>query len=82
MENYELEIGQVTWTKVVNSGASYIIQNTGDNRVLLKAGLVSPTNDKGSIILQPFDVISSNVIKGNIWVKATNLGNSKITYAM
>ena len=82
MENYELEIGQVTWTKVVNSGASYIIQNTGDNRVLLKAGLVSPTNDKGSIILQPFDVISSSVISGNIWVKATNLGNSKITYAM
>ena len=82
MENYELEIGQVTWTKVVNSGASFIIQNTGDNRVLLKAGLVSPTNDKGSIILQPFDVISSSVIKGNIWVKATNLGNSKITYAM
>ena len=82
MENYELEIGQVTWTKVVNSGASFIIQNTGDNRVLLKAGLVSPTNDKGSIILQPFDVISSSVISGNIWVKATNLGNSKITYAM
>lgn len=82
MENYELEIGQVTWTKVVNSGASFIIQNTGDNRILLKAGLVSPTNDKGSIILQPFDVISSSVISGNIWVKATNLGNSKITYAM
>ena len=82
MENYELDVGQVTWTKVVNSGASFIIQNTGDNRVLLKAGLVSPTNDKGSIILQPFDVISSSVISGNIWVKATNLGNSKITYAM
>ena len=82
MENYELDVGQVTWTKVVNSGASYILQNTGDNRVLLKAGLVSPTNDKGSIILQPFDVISSSVISGNIWVKATNLGNSKITYAM
>lgn len=82
MENYELEIGQVAWTKVVNSGASFIIQNTGDNRILLKAGLVSPTNDKGSIILQPFDVISSSVISGNIWVKATNLGNSKITYAM
>ena len=82
MENYELEIGQVTWTKVVNSGASYILQNVGDNRILLKAGLVSPTNDKGSIILQPFDVISSSVISGNIWVKATNLGNSKITYAM
>jgi hypothetical protein len=82
MENYELEIGQVAWTKVVNSGASYILQNVGDNRILLKAGLVSPTNDKGSIILQPFDVISSSVISGNIWVKATNLGNSKITYAM
>jgi hypothetical protein len=82
MENYELEIGQVAWTKVVNSGASYILQNVGDNRILLKAGLVSPTNDKGSIILQPFDVISSSVIRGNIWVKATNLGNSKITYAM
>ena len=82
MENYELEIGQVAWTKVVNSGASYILQNVGDNRILLKAGLVSPTNDKGSIILQPFDVISSSVISGNIWVKATNLGNSKITYAI
>lgn len=82
MENYELDIGQVAWTKVVNSGASYILQNVGDNRILLKAGLVSPTNDKGSIILQPFDVISSSVIRGNIWVKATNLGNSKITYAM
>lgn len=82
MENYELEIGQVAWTKVVNSGASYILQNVGENRILLKAGLVSPTNDKGSIILQPFDVISSSVISGNIWVKATNLGNSKITYAM
>ena len=82
MENYELDVGQVTWTKVVNSGASYILQNVGDNRILLKAGLVSPTNDKGSIILQPFDVISSSVISGNIWVKATNLGNSKITYAM
>jgi hypothetical protein len=82
MENYELEIGQVAWTKVVNSGASYILQNVGDNRILLKAGLVSPTNDKGSIILQPFDVISSSVISGNIWVKATNLGNSKITCVM
>jgi hypothetical protein len=82
MENYELDVGQVAWTKVVNSGASYILQNVGDNRILLKAGLVSPTNDKGSIILQPFDVISSSVISGNIWVKATNLGNSKITYAM
>jgi hypothetical protein len=82
MENYELEIGQVAWTKVVNSGASYILQNVGDNRILLKAGLVSPTTEKGSIILQPFDVISSSVISGNIWVKATNLGNSKITYAM
>ena len=82
MENYELEIGQVAWTKVVNSGASYILQNVGENRILLKAGLVSPSNDKGSIILQPFDVISSSVISGNIWVKATNLGNSKITYAM
>jgi hypothetical protein len=82
MENYELDVGQVTWTKVVNSGASYILQNVGENRILLKAGLVSPTNDKGSIILQPFDVISSSVIRGNIWVKATNLGNSKITYAM
>lgn len=82
MENYELEIGQVTWTKVVNSGDSYILQNVGDNRILLKAGLVSPTNDKGSIILQPFDVISSSVISGNIWVKASNLGDSKISYAM
>jgi hypothetical protein len=82
MENYELEIGQVAWTKVVNSGASYILQNVGDNRILLKASLSTPTNDKGSIILQPFDVISSSVIRGNIWVKATNLGNSKITYAM
>lgn len=82
MENYELEIGQVTWTKVVNSGDSYILQNVGDNRILLKAGLVSPTNDKGSIILQPFDVISSSVILGNIWVKASNLGDSKISYAM
>ena len=82
MENYELDIGQATWTKVVNSGASYILQNVGENRVLLKAGLVSPTNEKGSIILQPFDVISSSVISGNIWVKATNLGNSKISYAM
>ena len=82
MENYELDVGQVTWTKVVNSGASYILQNVGENRILLKAGLVSPINDKGSIILQPFDVISSSVISGNIWVKATNLGNSKITYAM
>lgn len=82
MENYELDVGSATWTKVVNSGANYILQNVGDNRILLKAGLVSPTNDKGSIILQPFDVISSSVISGNIWVKATNLGNSKITYAM
>ena len=82
MENYELDVGQVAWTKVVNSGASYILQNVGDNRIFLKAGLVSPINDKGSIILQPFDVISSSVISGNIWVKATNLGNSKITYAM
>ena len=82
MENYELEIGQVAWTKVVNSGASYILQNVGENRILLKASLSTPTTDKGSIILQPFDVISSSVIRGNIWVKATNLGNSKITYAM
>ena len=82
MENYELEIGQVAWTKVVNSGASYILQNVGENRILLKASFSTPTNDKGSIILQPFDVISSSVISGNIWVKATNLGNSKITYAM
>lgn len=82
MENYELEIGQVAWTKVVNSGASYILQNVGDNRILLKASLSTPTTEKGSIILQPFDVISSSVISGNIWIKATNLGNSKITYAM
>lgn len=81
MENYELDVGQVTWTKVVNSGASYILQNVGENRILLKASLVSPTTEKGSIILQPFDVISSSVISGNIWVKATNLGNSKISYA-
>ena len=81
MENYELEIGQVTWTKVVNSGASYILQNVGENRILLKASLSTPTTEKGSIILQPFDVISSSVISGNIWVKATNLGNSKISYA-
>ena len=82
MENYELDIGQATWTKVVNSGASYILQNIGENRILLKAGLVSPTNEKGSIILQPFDVISSSVISGNIWVKATSLGNSTVTYAI
>ena len=82
MENYELEIGQVTWTKVVNSGASYILQNVGESRILLKASFSTPTTEKGSIILQPFDVISSSVISGNIWVKATNLGNSKITYAM
>lgn len=82
MENYELDVGQVTWTKVVNSGASYILQNVGENRILLKASLSTPTTEKGSIILQPFDVISSSVISGNIWVKATNLGNSKITYAM
>ena len=82
MENYELEIGQVTWTKVVNSGASYILQNVGENRILLKASLVSPTTEKGSIILQPFDVISSSVISGDIWIKATNLGNSTVTYAI
>jgi hypothetical protein len=82
MENYELDVGQVTWTKVVNSGASYILQNVGENRILLKASFSTPTTEKGSIILQPFDVISSSVISGNIWVKATNLGNSKITYAM
>lgn len=82
MENYELDVGQVTWTKVVNSGASYILQNVGENRILLKASLSTPTTEKGSIILQPFDVISSSVISGNIWVKATNLGDSKITYAM
>ena len=82
MENYELDVGQATWTKVVNSGASYILQNVGENRILIKAGLVSPTNDKGSIILQPFDVISSSVISGNIWIKATNLGNSIVTYAI
>lgn len=82
MENYELDVGSATWTKVVNSGASYILQNVGENRILLKASFSAPTNDKGSIILQPFDVISSSVISGNIWVKATNLGNSKITYAM
>ena len=29
MENYELDVGQATWTKVVNSGASYILQNVG-----------------------------------------------------
>ena len=82
MENYELDVGQATWTKVVNSGASYILQNVGENRILLKASFSTPTTEKGSIILQPFDVISSSVISGNIWVKATNLGNSKISYAI
>ena len=82
MENYELDIGQATWTKVVNSGASYILQNVGENRVLLKASFSQPTTEKGSIILQPFDVISSSVISGDIWVKATSLGNSTITYAV
>ena len=82
MENYELAVGQATWTKVVNSGASYILQNVGENRILLKASFSAPTTEKGSIILQPFDVISSSVISGNIWVKATNLGNSKISYAI
>lgn len=82
MENYELEIGQVAWTKVVNSGASYILQNVGENRILLKASFSTPTTEKGSIILQPFDVISSSVISGDIWVKATSLGNSTITYAI
>ena len=82
MENYELEVGQVTWTKVVNSGASYILQNVGENRILLKAGFSTPTTEKGSIILQPFDVISSSVISGDIWIKATSLGNSTVTYAI
>ena len=82
MENYELDIGQATWTKVVNSGASYILQNVGENRILLKASFSAPATEKGSIILQPFDVISSSVISGNIWIKATNLGNSTVTYAI
>lgn len=47
MENYELEIGQATWTKVVNSGASYILQNVGDNRILLKASFSTPTTERG-----------------------------------
>ena len=82
MENYELDVGQATWTKVVNSGASYILQNVGENRILLKAGFSTPTTEKGSIILQPFDVISSSVISGDIWIKATSLGNSTVTYAI
>lgn len=82
MVNSEKVLNSTTWEKISSMGQDYVIQNIGTNRVLVKASSTMPTNEVGAIVLLPYSVMSSTILKGDIWVKATKLGNSTIVYAV
>lgn len=80
MITQEMIVSSADWVSVSGGGADYMIQNTGTSRVLIKASGVKPTNDTGSVVLLPFQVMSSKILTGDIWVKATAMGDTKITF--
>lgn len=80
MITQEMIVSSADWVSVSSGGADYMIQNTGTNRVLIKASGIKPTDEIGSVVLLPFQVMSSKILTGDIWVKATELGGTKITF--
>lgn len=80
MITQEMIVSSADWVSVSSGGAEYMIQNTGTNRVLIKASGLKPTDETGSVVLLPFQVMSSKILTGDIWVKATEMGGTKITF--
>lgn len=69
MISYSEKITIDTWVQVASDGEDYILQNKGDNKLLVKAG-AQPTSADGSIELDGKGVITSTIMNGNIWVRA------------